>query len=429
MKHKKLFITAVVIFSVLVFLSTFIMIWFWGDEYPDFEDFSAGVKIPGLKDKSVPQGLCNYNSFIYDEEGKSTGKKQDYFFISSYMKGDEPSRIYVTGAVSGYVGYVTLKVKDPSSPSADEEGYVDYKEHAGGIATSCKENVSTGTVWVTSEDTVYCIKGSDKYQNAAEEIIAKARENGSVKFTAQFAANCAASFCFFYDSKTSSSVNSNDKLYVGEFYRAGDERYSTRDGHHITTLSGEKQYAFCYEYSASTSTEYGLVNLSNANLASENAVPKIQAVYSLPDKIQGFARTSVSNDTSKGKIVLSQSWGLSNSNLYYFDYSKAHASGSANRKQYGELVKNTGSSGEARSAGIEYEGVKNKYGQPVYENPYVYFLDESVLERKYSVPSMSEGMCVSGSNVYVLFESACYKYKTFVRQQLKNVYYFIPRTK
>ena len=56
----------------------------------------------------------------------------------------------------------------------------------------------------------------------------------------------------------------------------------------------------------------------------------------------------------------------------------------------------------------------------------------------YSVPSMSEGMCVptpaTSSNgavnrVFVLFESACKKYKYFVRQKVKSVYSFIPKAK
>ena len=44
MKHKRLFITLTVIISVLLALSIFITIWFWGDKYnggPDFDGNAA----------------------------------------------------------------------------------------------------------------------------------------------------------------------------------------------------------------------------------------------------------------------------------------------------------------------------------------------------------------------------------------------------
>ena len=39
---------------------------------------------------------------------------------------------------------------------------------------------------------------------------------------------------------------------------------------------------------------------------------------------------------------------------------------------------------------------------------------------------MSEGLCVSGDRVYVLFESGARQYKLFVRRVLKEVYSFVP---
>lgn len=415
MKHKKLFITAIVIFSVVVFLAILTVLWYWGDSYADFVDFTSSAEIPGLKDGAVPQGMANYTTTYTDENGKEL--KQEYLFISAYMKNG-PSRLYVTGTRTGYVGYVTLKNEDGT----------DYYGHAGGVATSCNNSDSSGnktvekngTLWVVSDGTVYCAKrSSPDYDNIAEEVITKAAlKDGeqSIKFTASFKAYNGASFCYFYEDGTTSV--SNDKLYVGEFYREGDKRYSTDTNHHITTNSGKEQHAYVYEYTSSTSSsnKYGVITQTDTYIMNENNtlvrndVPKIQNIYSIPAKIQGFARTN------NGSLILSESYGLANSHLYYFNWSEVFAS--SNRTSFRTLT----------GTNFEYEGYytqhSNKY---TVDNLNVYFIDESKLVRNYSIPSMSEGLCASGDRVYVLFESGCYKYKTFVRQRITDVHYFTPR--
>lgn len=422
MKHRKLFITLIAIFSFFVCLGTFIMIWFWGDTYKDFGDFIQSAEIPGLDDDAVPQGIANYRSVIYDEAGKATSNYQDYLFVSAYMKDNKPSRIYVTGTKTGYIGYVTVKNEDGS----------DYNGHCGGIATSCVRKSTSGMLWITSDDTVFCAKrSSDEYGNIAEEIIAKAKlskdsnAENTIAFTSSFNANCNASFCFYYDSDGNPDTfsASGDKLYVGEFYRK--DNYETDPLHHVTTKNGTQNRAFVYEYTMNTSSKYGLSTLSANNIPEENRVPKIQYIYSIPDKIQGFARikdTSASSATNSGKLVLSQSWGLPNSTLYCYDWIDIRS----NYASYSSLVKRNVDGKEVASE-FKYEGVKTTYGNDYYENPTVYFVDDSSLVRKYSVPSMSEGLCASGDRVFVLFESASYKYRTFVRQQLRNIYSFIPR--
>lgn len=147
MKHKKLFITATVIFTVIVFLSIFITIWFWGDKYKNFNDFRMEFEIPGLDEGACPQGMGNFKGEydvkdengnpVLDENGKQKTAYQEYFFISAYMK-EGASRIYVMGDDTGYVGFVSLKNTDGS----------DYTGHAGGVATNGY------TLWVVSDDTV-----------------------------------------------------------------------------------------------------------------------------------------------------------------------------------------------------------------------------------------------------------------------------------
>lgn len=437
MKHKKLIVAGIAIFSIIVFLSIFAILWFWGDSYPDFSDSEFhrielpsgdNLEIAGLKDGAVPQGICNYT---YTDKETEFLTKQEYLFISAYMKKG-PSRLYVLGTRTGYVGYVTLKNEDGS----------DYTGHAGGVATNCnqtkngsKARVQYGTLWVVSDGTVFCAQSSnrDKYYNIAEEVIVKAalsltEEEQSIKFTSSFNANNGASFCFFYEDGTDSDTN--DKLYVGEFYRDGDDRYTTAESHHITTHSGGKQYAFVNEYTSNISAtaednnRYGVACITgNTYALDENGdkvakkFPRIERIISIPDKIQGFALTA------DNKLILSESYGLPNSHLYYYDWEAITKSSTSNQNRALFTTLTGGSN-------FEYEGVyretKVKYSNP---NMYVYVANADNLVRDYSIPSMAEGMCVNGDRVYVLFESGCYKYKLFVRQRITDIVFFTPREK
>lgn len=399
MKHKKLLITATALFTVIVALAVFLLIWFWGDSYPDFADFTESVEIPGLNEGAAPQGLANYSTtYSYtDKNGNNKTGTQQYYFISAYMK-EGATRIYVTGDKTGYVGYVTI---------TDENGEPFYG-HAGGIATN------GSTLWVTSDGIVYVAKRSDTaYTNIAREIIEKAQKNSelsnngtdgdefAIQFTASFNANCGADFCFFYDT------DATDKLYVGEFYRKGN--YETAQTHRLTTPEGDQNTAFVYEYNVNVSStnKYGLTVLSDTKLSEENKVPKIQYIYSITGLIQGLARTT------DGALVLSQSYGLSPSHILYYDWDKVTSSSSTYKTVAG--------------SNFNYEGIKTTTGAQYTANPTLRYVDSSSLIRDYTLPSMSEGLCVNGSSVYVLFESGCYKYNIAVRQITTNIYYFTPR--
>ena len=315
MKHKKIFISLVAVATVAIFFAVFLMIWFFGDRYEDFADnFRQEFEIAGLKDGATPQGItaftANYDDT--DADGKPVTRSQQYFFVSAYMKDGSPSRIYVTGDKTGYVGYVTMKTQEGE----------DFYGHCGGIATN------GGTLWITGENKVHVAKASKEYsdarKNITREIVERAAsadpEQKYVTFTAEFNANCNASYIYYFDDPRYTS-QTYDRLYVGEFYRAGN--YKTDEKHKLTTPAGYKNNAFMYEYNVSSSSDnkYGLVTIDNDELDEENKVPRIQRIFSLPEKIQGVAfsgRTGYgSND---GLLVLSQSYALANSHLLCFDY-------------------------------------------------------------------------------------------------------------
>lgn len=430
MKHKKLFISLTAVLAVFVFLGIFILMWFVGDTYPDFEDFKKEIEIEGLEDGAIPQGItafyANYTDGV-DENNKPITKQQQYFLVSAYMKDGSPSRIYVTGKNTGYVGYVTM---------LEEDGTL-HTGHVGGIATN------GSTLWLAHGEKVLVAKRSEQYknENILREIIDKATQNSdgehdevqSIQFTASFEANCKVSFLYYSDDSRYSS-QTYDRLYVGEFYRKGN--YETDKSHRLTTPNGYKNTAFMYEYNiddSDSTNPYGLsrIDSSNKDTSLTANVPKIQKIYSLPELVQGIAfsrRTGYTADS--GTLVLSQSYGLANSHLTCFDWPTVNDS--SNRKSYKDLMGYT----------FAYKNVYRKSSdgkQTAYtDNPYIYYVDKNndkMFVKDYSVPSMSEGMCIltpQGSismatgRIYVLFESGSKKYNMFTRESIKNVYSFIP---
>lgn len=359
MKHKKLFISLISVCSVFVVLAVFLFSWFCCDYYGDFKGFKKEIAIPGLKDGAVPQGIGNYADKYEETSGESavTGTQQ-YYFISCYMLDGSPSRVYVVGEKTGELGYFTIKYPDGTLCTG----------HCGGVATDGQ------FLWVANDGEIICIKYSG--------ILEKAKAKESVDVNATFDANCNASFCSF----------DGTYFYAGEFYRKGN--YETNELHHFTTPTdgegkgGAQHKAVCYRYRVRSTTEYGLITTT----VNGKSVPAIYKAFSLPEKIQGIAFTD-------DAIVLSQSWGLSNSRILVYDKATATRTGN-----YGSSL------------------FKAEDGQRCD----LYYLDNRFLSAEYSIPCMSEGLCNIKNRVFVLFESAGKKYKTFVREQLPNVYSFRP---
>ena len=418
MKQKKGLIAFCTLFTIAVFLSIFLMTWFWGDKYEDFKSsvFREEVTIPGLKDGACPQGLAMVSYNLYNKDGEvetdSNANKltQDYYFISAYFK-NKPSRIYVTGKESGYLGYVTLTYDGKP-----------FYGHVGGVATNEQGN----WLWLASEDKVYCVKCSDKEYNnkVVEEIIVKSLSKGVLELQSYFQINGSASFISYFKA-----TNDADKLYVGEFYRAGN--YETPSNHHLKTPDGGTQRAFMYEFRVSSTTtgNYGLQLTDNSKMSEQ--VPKVECIYSIPDRIQGVARISGSSDSGDA-FILSQSYGLANSQILMYDYNTVRGK----KDLYTTFD----------PEGFEYKGVhiRDQEDKPYKDDSkldvyYIYGSYNSKKEdsqgnklypsfyRSYSIPSMSEGLAVgSNGRVNILFESAANKYKLFVRQPLDKIYSFMP---
>ena len=158
----------------------------------------------------------------------------------------------------------------------------------------------------------------------------------------------------------------NGYLVVGEFYRPGN--YETDASHHVT-VGGETNPAlvYCYE-------------LDEAAPGGGGALCCVLSVRGL---VQGIAFT-------EENIYLSCSWGLADSEICVYANPIA---------------------GGASDAQYEVNGVS----VPLY-----FFGGERQLACE-KLPSMTEGIFAEGDRLYVLFESACQKYKSFVRRQMKFV--------
>lgn len=442
MKHNKGLIIFTTLFSVAVFFIIFLMMWYWNDNYEDFNSstFRSEIKIPGLKDGACPQGLAMakhsmYNAngeieYVLDSEGNPTeqAKEQEYYFVSAYFnKKNKASRIYVAGKESGYLGYVSLYLDDKP-----------FCGHVGGIATDGNK-----WLWIGSESTVYCIKRRDTKFKITDEIVLKCVENGRLDLddpenAASFEVNGSASFLSYYQPSQSSQGGSGKRLYVGEFYRAG--KYETDKSHHVTLPDGTVNRAFMYEYNVSDTTDpYGLAKISETSSEYPNGlskiVPKVQRVYSIPDQVQGVARVSGSTDADKGdSLIFSQSYGLSNSRLSVYNYKVINDNAKVSFTTIAE-------------DGLEYPDVfvNNKTGPSTthyYEKTslwlyYVYGKSGSKSTggnknnispsfiKSYSLPCMTEGLAVgSDDRVNILFESGARKYKMFVRQSINKIYSF-----
>jgi len=259
------------------------------------------------------------------------------FMVGGYMSNGEPSRFYIIDDSGNVTKSFTLLL----------EGN-DYKGHAGGVAY-CNE-----ALWVVEGNNgEYC------YRISMSDVDMVA-DGGKVNVIGRFNTNNGAD-CVWVD---------NDLLWVGEFYRKGN--YETKNEHHIATRTSEVNPAVAYAYK---------INLNNST-GVENNIP-VKAL-SMTGLVQGVAMTK------GGKFVVSTSYSISDSNIYYYD-------NVLSENKHGE---------------IDLNGEKIP----------LWFLDNKSLISKTNAPSMSEEIVVDDSKVYILFESNCSKYRLVNRKKLSNVY-------
>lgn len=244
----------------------------------------------------------------------------DGFVCQGIAAAEEKGVIIVSGYMTDKSDsrlYVTTTDDEVKYVCLNSQGK-SFTGHAGGVATI--------------GDKVYIASGKKIYTVSLDDIVAA--ESGSVIDIGEgVKVNNNASFIYADDQF----------LYIGEFHDGG--AYNI-EGHENETAEGT-HYAICTKY------------------ASDDLSTPLK-IYSIRNKVQGICFTP------DGKVVMSTSYGLSDSVYYVYNESEATDSG------------------------------KTLDGAPLF------YLDK--LEREVKGPAMAEGLDYYDGQVITLTESASNKY-------------------
>lgn len=269
--------------------------------YREYLDGKEDVcTIPDLNRGFTPQGI----TYLADEDAHLHSGYNGDVLVLYYVKGKDVRR------------YVPL----------DENGEPE-QGHGGGVT-------SYG-------DYVYIADSQSLLVYRLSELLV-AGDGDSLKLVMRIPVDNSASFCSARDGK----------MYVGEFYRAGN--YETDAAHAFTTPEGEQNRAIvsCYTILGDGSLE---------------AIPDYWV--SVPGLVQGFAMYD-------GVIALSRSYGLNSSSLEFYN-------------------------------GMLDTGKTAPYTERAVP---VYYVGAANLHQKLALPAFSEDLDIQGNRVIISFESACNKY-------------------
>lgn len=260
------------------------------------------------------------------QQGIEYVSERDVFIICGYMANDTASRVYVVSRDGKVLSKTQLKNEDGS----------DYLGHTGGIEYYGNNLYITEGTKEKGYDGGLDVFPLDKILLGEESV----NKTGRVKTYNNPA------YCHIY----------NGYMLVGEFYREND--YETLDSHRMKTPCGDKNTALITVFKIDDSE----FNLSSEPVAGITTTDAIQGMYTIGDK----------------QIVLSTSWGLSTSKLYFYDMLKI--------KSY---------DGKIRVDDLAIS---------------IYHLDTECLVKTLELPPMAEEIVYLDGKIYILNESACKKY-------------------
>ena len=297
---------------------------------------------PGVVDSNfVPQGMT------YDE-------KADRYFFAGYMGkpiigelGDDiAARVYVRNS-DGSVTFTRLLNADGTP----------YTDHTGGV------EFFGDYVYVTGEDS----HGLDVF--SAKDII-EGKSETKMLGTVKTYNSPAHTYTFDY--------NGERYILAGSYHR--DETvYLTPEHEKFTTPAGDNNTSVMTVFKLDANAEFGI-----------NPTPV--ALISAREMIQGICITP------DGQMVISSSWGLATSNLFFYDLSKVQST--VLDKYEGTIT----------YGDLEDENA-NRYEEDFsFENVPVYFVDSSCLVNTVVAPPMSEELVCKDGMIIVFCESACNKY-------------------
>ena len=297
---------------------------------------------PGVVDSNfVPQGMT------YDE-------KADRYFFTGYMGkpiigelGDDiAARVYVRNS-DGSVTFTRLLNADGTP----------YTDHTGGV------EFFGDYVYVTGEDS----HGLDVF--SAKDII-EGKSETKMLGTVKTYNSPAHTYTFDYNG---------ERYILAGSYHKDETVYLTPEHEKFTTPAGDKNASVMTVFKLDANAEFGI-----------NPTPV--ALISAREMIQGICITP------DGQMVISSSWGLATSNLFFYDLSKVQST--VLDKYEGTIT----------YGDLEDENA-NRYEEDFsFENVPVYFVDSSCLVNTVVAPPMSEELVCKDGMIIVFCESACNKY-------------------
>ena len=306
-----------------------------------YNNSEAVFKTPGVNDSNfVPQGM----TYI---------PEMDTFLFTGYMGkpilgelGDDvAARVYVRKP-NGDLTYTRLLNADGTP----------YTDHTGGM------EYFGDYVYITGEDS----HGLDVF--LADDILSGKEETrmlGTVK------TYNSPAHCYVYEFE-------GEKYMIAGSYHKDETIYETPEHERITTPSGEQNTSVMTVFWLDETQEFGIN-------------PDPCAIISARHMIQGICITP------DGQMVISSSWGLATSNLFFYDLSKVQC-----KKSY--IYEGT----------IAYGDLEAKDEEKTYEDfSFVvpcYFVDDSCLVDTVVAPPMSEELVCLDGKIIVFCESACNKY-------------------
>ena len=306
-----------------------------------YNNSEAVFKTPGVNNSNfVPQGM----TYI---------PEKDTFLFTGYMGkpilgklGDDiAARVYVRNA-DGEVTFTKLLNADGTP----------YTDHTGGM------EYFGDYVYITGEDS----HGLDVF--LAEDILS-GKEETKMLGTVKTYNSPAHVYAYEHEGQ---------KYIMAGSYHKDETVYLTPDHERITTPAGDKNTSVMTVFKLDENAEFGIQ-------------PDPVAIISAREMIQGICITP------DGQMVISSSWGLATSNLFFYDLSKV------------QCTENYRYEGTITYGDLEDENAE-RYDEEFGFDVKCYYVDSSCLVDTVVAPPMSEELVCLDGKIIVFCESACNKY-------------------
>ena len=290
-----------------------------------------GPLIPGIFQAAVPQGMAYYSN-------------KDLMLISNYMFDSRPGCITAISMSDGLLKTTLWLLNPDGSP---------HMGHVGGLAVSKKY------LWIASGKGVYYVS-LETFENQLD--------NTNLPMTAFIQTAARGSFAAFSDGI----------LWIGEF-TSRDRSYTVPDFHHFKNHEGNMNHAWMAGFILDSESDM----INRENIVTGISYPDY--ILSIPHEVQGAAFT-------KGRIILSQSYGRKNNSRI------------------------------------------SVYFNPLEQLPHSFFvtddnrsipvwiLDNQNLEVEITAPPMTEGIVDYKGSAAVLYESGSDKYRNTAKNPQDRIH-------